>query len=114
MRHIVKRTTDRDLNVSGEILVEVTGEKPGSERWTELRLYKTSGGRYVLARERRTVKGGETNIYEAVVCVGARAVLDALYDEHQTGGLGRLDKELLERAAEKDDEFKHILTENVD
>jgi hypothetical protein len=119
-KHIVKRDGDLDLAVSGVLLADVSGQSPTSTKWTELALYRSASGRYILARERmkvrRTMAPGDVSslhtAHEAVVLEDAAAVIAHLR-ERSEGQLGRLDKELLDLAAVKDEAIRALLTEEV-
>ncbi len=52
----------RTLKFDGALLAYSTSYRPGSNRWVEFGLYKTSGGSYVLSRV------GMTNLYHVTDC----------------------------------------------
>lgn len=53
----------RFLQFEGELLAESTSWNPGSTRWVEFKLYRTTSGSYVLARK------GISNLYHHPQCV---------------------------------------------
>jgi hypothetical protein len=113
--YTVTRDGQKDLRFSGELLVEANNKwVAGREnnRWHELSLYRTTGGKYVLQEVYRTQWQGEIDRHGAAVYGTAEEVLDALTCED--GGLSDLDKELLQRAAKADPGFASLWTETLE
>ena len=52
-RHV--RDGSRQISFEGTLLAKVSSERPGTSRWTEMRLFKTAGGSYVLEKVGRSV-----------------------------------------------------------
>ncbi len=102
--YIVKRDGAQDLQLNGRILAEVSGRREGSKKWTELRIYQTSGGRYVFARDRYSELPGEKTIHEALTVETAEDLIRALHDD--SGVLGRISKEALEAAGAMDPQIQ--------
>lgn len=120
-QYTIKRDGQRNLTFQGELIAEAHGRwQNGREqnRWTDLTLYKTAGGKYVLQNEYNTQWQGEANSDDAWVLATAQEVYDKLTEdaiEHDSEQpLGRLDKELLEDAAKADPAFAALLVEAVD
>jgi hypothetical protein len=60
---------DRDVRFTGELLGKVTSERPeGSDRWTELALYRTKEGFYVTEEIGRTRWQGEYDKHTVYTC----------------------------------------------
>ncbi len=121
-QYTVERDGQKNLTFTGEIIADASGRHyAGREqnRWTELTLYKTQGGKFVLQREYFTQWQGEEGSDHAEVCDTPQVVYDALvgngYNDDDNGNpeLGRLDKILLKEAAEKDPAFAALLVEEV-
>jgi DNA transposition AAA+ family ATPase len=119
--HTIKRDGDLDLQVSGVLLADVSGQTPTSTKWTELALFRSAAGRYILAREKVKTRApldpakGTTMraTHEAVVLPDVAALLEEL--RASSGGrLGRLDKELLTAAAAKDPDIAAAIRETVE
>lgn len=114
-KHILKRDGQRDMAVSGRMIAEASSFREGSMKWTELRLYRTDTGKYVIARDRLTKlqSRGEKNVHEAAVCPTAEDVLEWLEKSgsvaDQPKRLGPLGKDLLEKAAAEDQDLEKIL-----
>jgi hypothetical protein len=60
------RDESRTLKFDGALLSFATSYRPGSDRWVEFSLYRTTGGQYVLSRV------GETTVYHVPSCVIVR------------------------------------------
>jgi hypothetical protein len=66
----VFRDGEKNLRFVGELLASASSRShqgPRSQRWQELTLYRTQGGKFVAARVGRTIWQGEVDRYEAVV-----------------------------------------------
>ena len=50
MEYSVRDGRERIVTFDGELLAEVTSERPNAPRWMELRLYKTESGTYLLEK----------------------------------------------------------------
>lgn len=65
----VPRSDNVDLIFDGEILADVSSQRPGNDHWTEIRIYRTGSDRYVTERIGRTTVPGEydrvfVNVYD--------------------------------------------------
>jgi hypothetical protein len=113
--YTLKPTHGKTVRFTGQEIASASGRRvAGREqnRWTDLTLYRTKGGRYILDIDYTTQWEGEQCSQQIHVCNSAAAVVDQLTDEQ--GELGRLDTELLQRAAENDPAFDAANTELVD
>lgn len=68
------------LVFTGDVIAEATSEGDGNARWTELRIWRTDTGRYVIEEVAVSTVPGETNRVFAKV-VDADGVVDALHRE---------------------------------
>ena len=72
---------DRDCGpkyeFDGELIAEASSqhESGSTGRWTELRLYRTVGGKYICERRALTCWENETDSHEAEVALTAEAVV---------------------------------------
>jgi len=82
-------------------------------RWTDLAIYKTAAGSYVLWIAYYTRWQGEWNWSTAEVIPKANAVVGQLAYENDFGELSWLDMELIRKAAEADPAFEAFATEEV-
>jgi hypothetical protein len=111
----LKPSSGRTIRFKGKELASASGAWVGGReqsRWTDLALYKTTGGRYVLWICYHTQWQGEQNCYTAHVCQTAEDVYARLED--QEGELGRLDTQLLQEAAKLDPALDAVATEEVE
>ncbi len=96
---ILQRDGAPPLRFKGELLAETSsspdrgrGDWSGATgRWTELRLYRTQGGKYVCQRIGRAQWQGERDTHEAVVCETENEVMEFF-------GWGWLAKDLYAKA----------------
>ncbi|MGK2953301.1 MAG: hypothetical protein ACSLEZ_13070 [Thiobacillus sp.] len=97
--HTINRDNDRDLVFTGELVASASSSANNASssysgsvgRWTELRLYRTKGGKYVCQSIGRTQHQGEHNRHTAAVCETDEAVCEFF-------GSSWLAKELYENA----------------
>ncbi len=111
--YTVERDGERDLMFMGVMLAEASSWRcngPSQNRWTEIAVYQTSAGKYVVAIVGRTIWQGEHDRHEAHVCATPGEVVDAM---RQDGCLSRLAKEVLDELAAVD-AFRDVVVENVD
>jgi len=82
--HTIKRDNAPDLKFTGEQIASVSSspdtarsDYSGSTgRWTELRLYRTKGGKFICESIGRTQWQGEHDRHAAAVCETAEAVCE--------------------------------------
>jgi hypothetical protein len=77
------RARDRELVFDGDLLGSSTSHAPGKERWSEVYIYKTVDGEYVVAGIGRSTRKGDKDLCWAHVCGTAAAAVEQLhqYDE---------------------------------
>lgn len=88
------RDGGKDVRFSGEMLGEASshaGRGEEQNRWAEIRLYRTGGGKYVCEQVGRTQTPGEHDRHTVVVCDTVEEVINFF-------GFGWLAKELYQRA----------------
>lgn len=56
------------INFTGELIAETSSRCDQSERWTELRLYKTRGGKFICHSIGRTTIQSEHDRFNGAVC----------------------------------------------
>lgn len=84
----LERQNEPALVFTGELLAEKDSRFGGErkqERWTELRVYRTQGGKLVAQSVGRSKVHGEIDLHKAWVCDNEQDVIQAL-------GHGRLAK----------------------
>lgn len=80
-----------DIKFTGELIASVSSRDNDTTRWTELALYKTKGGKYVVSSVGVTKWQGERDRYAATAFGHEEEVVEHL-------GYGWLAKELYEKA----------------
>jgi len=88
--YTLTRTGDRPLSFTGELLAVADGRiHSGQEqnRWHEIRVYKTAGGKYVLEIEYCTCWQGENSHHRGSVHSNTDALLANLRDYNPIGRL---------------------------
>lgn len=91
-QHIVEIDNKPNLRFNGEVLAGATSKTPDkNDRWTELALFKTVGGKYVCGQIGATIWQGEKYRYSGCVCETVDEVIEYF-------GHGWLAKELYSEA----------------
>ncbi len=75
----------RKIEFTGVLLAETSSATPRKNRWSELRVYRTDGGNYIVERNGRTRNKGERDYLHAYVCETAAAVVETLYTKDREG-----------------------------
>ena len=78
---VLRRSGHAPLRFQGELLTEADGHGhsgPAQNRWHELAVYRTAGGRYVASVSYRSRYQDESDHDRAAVCADVRAVADYL------------------------------------
>ena len=115
---IIERDGQKDLKFKGKKLASASGRwVAGQEqtRWTEIAVYETESGRYVVTRNHYTLWQGEENSYGAEICETQEQVMTELMGDDLDGGyiLSDLAKEVLNELAQEDEAFKAFQYEEV-
>jgi len=113
--YTLKPTHGKTVRFTGQEIASASGRWVAGRdqnRWTDLTLYRTKGGRYILDIDYTTQWQGEQCSRQIYVCDTAAAVVGQLTSEE--GELGRLDTELLQKAAKNDPAFDAVNTELVE
>lgn len=75
----VRDSARRTLEFEGEKLAEVSSERAHSPRWTEMKLYRTDSGKYVLS------KVGRSRVLHDPSCTAINDKLNLFVDEFPEG-----------------------------
>jgi hypothetical protein len=108
---ILKRDKLPPIAFTGELIG--LGRSPGDTRWTVVRVYRTKGGRYVVARNHLTQWQGERDDLAATSCDDAAGVI-AWLTADCGGKMGATSQEAIEDAAENDPAFAAAWIETVE
>lgn len=113
----IVRDDSRELHFIGTKLADVSSAAPKKRRWIEIRLYRTTGGNYIVERVGCTKVSGEVQFYFAQVCETPAAVVETLYARDDEGAwfLSGVSRDVLETAGAVDEAISRAyLTEHVD
>lgn len=105
----------RSLKFRGAVLGEASSHDhsgPNQNRWTEVAIYRTICGNYVVKILGRTRWQGESDRHSVTVCDSPAKVLAALTDED--GEMSNVAVIALEKAAEVDTALATIESERVE
>ena len=107
----LERDGDRPLQFSGELVAEVSTHRKGKNVWTELSLFVTDKGHYVVQSVGATDAADKVNRNSASVTHSA----DDLYSHLARSGdsLSAPARELLEIASETIEEIDDLLEERL-
>lgn len=76
---------ERVITFSGILLGEATSFAEGKLRWSEVAVYRTDGGKYIVEKVGRSLVPGETDRHSAEVCGTAAAVVEAMHGVDERG-----------------------------
>jgi hypothetical protein len=98
---------DRTLRIEGQQLAHASSRQGQAPRWTELTLFRTDSGRYVLAGVGKSAVPGEVDRPWAKVAEGPEGAVDFLYmhDEAGVRFMTRAARAVAEEAARVDADF---------
>ena len=109
----LRRNNDVDLEFEGELLAEQSSHQEGMSRWSEIRIYKSTTGKYVVETCGRTTLPGEVDLVKVVVVDHPDEVRIALRRKSHIEYLTHLALDTLEIAAEKDPGLAAALIERI-
>lgn len=88
MKHTIAPTNGRPkVQFEGELLAAVNGRRNNSDRWAELKAYKTNGGKWIIEQIGHTLIEGEQTFVDFFV-------FDSESDMTAKIGSGRLAEKL--------------------
>jgi len=87
---------------------------PTQNRWTEVNIYRTKGGRYVWSLVHNTIWQGESDSYSGGSCATAAEVIEALKGDREDGKLGSVSEQAVVSATEDDPAFAALWVEEVE
>jgi hypothetical protein len=99
-RYSLARDGEPVLSFDGTVLAAVSSSSSYKDRWTELALYESDGGKYVVQTIARSRRENETDWHSARVFDSPAATIEGLRDKKR-GTLSKLALELLEIAADE-------------
>lgn len=99
---------DREIRFEGELLGASSSHRPGKPRWIEISIFKTNGGKYIVAGIGRTTLDGEDERNWAHVSETPRGCLESLhlYDSDGVRYLTRTAKVALAAACSLDEQLR--------
>lgn len=120
----IERDGNLDLAFNGEKLADISSREPGEapplegqplpgfHRWTEIRIYRTSTGKYVTEMIGRSIVDGERDRIDVRVHHQPGDVPDGLRRQPKNY-LTKLALEALDEAAENDPALRGIVVEEI-
>lgn len=105
MLYRIERSGALDLEFDGEIIADVSSRLERQPRWTEVRIYKTSTGKFVTEVLGLSDYAGERERREVHVVADAEGVIQALHRRSEDGTRSYLTKtalDALDEAATKE------------
>jgi hypothetical protein len=87
---------------------------PGQNRWTDVDIYRTHGGKYVAYVGRMTIWQGESDRRAATSKATPKEIIQWLKDDTESYTLGDASQEAVEAAVKVDTEFAAAWVEKVD
>lgn len=107
---------DRTLIFEGDLLGSSSSHEDGKTRWSEVFIYRTIDGEYVVAGIGRSVRPGDQDLTWAHVCGTAAAAVEQLhqYDDDNVRYITTLSRRAIMSAGENDPELLDaFLVENL-
>jgi hypothetical protein len=114
--HHTVQARDRELNFEGELLGSSTSYGEGKPRWSEVQIFRTIDGDYVVAGVGRSTAPGEKDLRWAHVCLTPAAVVEQLhqYDDDKVRYITALSRRAIIDAGERDPELlAAFMSENL-
>jgi hypothetical protein len=99
---------DRNIEFRGRLLASASSEEPGKTRWTEVEIYKTVGGNYVVSTIGRSREPAEHDFHRTNVSETARGAVEVLYQIDRDGVryLTWTARQALDDASDVDEELR--------
>lgn len=108
---------EREIRFEGALLGSSTSARPGKDRWIEISIHKTNGGKYIISGVGKTEVQGETERYWAHVAETPAGAIECLhlYDGDGVRYLTRTAKVALATACTLDEKLRSAyLVETID
>ena len=87
---------------------------PGQNRWTEVDIYRTQGGKYITYVGRMTIWQGESDRRSATSKSAAEEIIQWLKDDAESDTLGDASQEAVEDDVKTDPKFAEAWVEKVE
>jgi hypothetical protein len=91
----------------GELLGSGSSARPGHDRWSEVHIYKTLGGTYLVHKIGRSARPGEVDRFTLHTCTEPQGVVESCKTSDSEGVLffTRVARDALDAARKEDDEL---------
>lgn len=111
----LERTGAVDLEFEGRVIANVTSRLDESApRWTEIVVYRTTGGKYVVEVIGMSTYRGEKERRDVKIADSPEGLVEALHRQGSNGPyLTRTALDALDAAAENDPRVKPVITERL-
>ena len=113
-KFIIKRDGLPPIAFTGERIASASNEinsNGRANRWTEVKIYRSKGGKFIATLSRLTCWQGESDRHSAASFATAAEVIEWLKEGES--GLGSVSQEAVEEAAEASPEFAAAWVEEV-
>jgi len=114
-KHIIKRDGLPPIAFTGEEIASASNHShqgSAQNRWTEVSIYRTKGGRFIAKVSRITCWQGESDQTTATSCATAEGVIEWLKEGQDE--LGSVSQEAVEKAAKVEPAFAAAWVEVVE
>lgn len=114
-KYEISRDGQRPLRFTGTLIVQDNNQPSfglNQNRWTDIALYRTKGGKFVIRVKQISQWANEKNSCRAAALDTAAEVIAWLAADND-GHLGRLSQAILEKAAKQLPEFNEAYAEEV-
>lgn len=109
LEYVVLRDGESELIFNGVELARVDSENPTKKYWTELAIFRTAAGKYVIERIGRARSANKRDWFGARVVDTAEEVIDAMRDPKRDNRLNSLAISCLDQASEFDEDLDAVL-----
>lgn len=99
---------EREIRFHGSLLGHSSSHRPHKDRWIEMFIYRTRGGKYIVAGIGKTNIPGETERHWAHVCEAPEGAVESMHliDSDHVKYLTRTARETLLEACDHDEELR--------
>lgn len=106
---------DREVQFIGLLLGEASSADDVKPRWAEIRIFRTTSNRYVVAGVGRSQVNGEIDKHWVRVHDEPNGVIESMHllDDHDSRYMPHVNKRALEQAIDKDDRLRQAYAVEV-
>lgn len=99
---------EREVQFTGVLLGEASSFRRGKSRWSEIKIFRTRGGNYIVAGVGRSTVPNESDRFWTQVCERPHGVIEKLHmlDEDGARYIPHTSREALEQSTLNDEELR--------